>query len=127
MKTLLIADDEPDVLKVISAKMEKLGFKVLRASGGHEAVQAAIEHKPDLILMDVLMPDLPGGDAVKKIASHPATSGIPVIFLSAVVTGSKSLGTAEQHINVGGIQYVALPKPLDTERLMAEINRRIGR
>jgi CheY-like chemotaxis protein len=125
MKTVLIVDDEPDVLMILSRRLTAAGFRVLEASNGAEGVKMAIKHLPDLIVMDVLMPGLSGGEAVKQIRSNNVTVNVPIIFLSAVMNTPAGDGSAGHQVNVGGQLYPAFPKLIDFKALITEITRRL--
>ena len=79
MKKALIVEDHPDMLEVLTMQMESLGFAVIAAKNGNEGVEKAIEEKPDLILMDILMPGMDGREATRKIRSNPETHDIPIL------------------------------------------------
>lgn len=125
MKTVLIVDDEPDVLMILTRRLEGAGFKVLAAAGGAEGVQMAIDHRPDLIVMDVLMPGVSGGEAVKRLKANNATADIPVIFLSAVMNTPTGDGSGGTHVNVDGVKYAAFPKLIGSQQLITEIALRL--
>ena len=80
---ILLADDEADILSVYQAKLEKVGFRVVTASDGAQAIQVAAEKHPDLILMDMKMPVMDGITAQAKLKENPATKDIKVVFLTA--------------------------------------------
>jgi CheY-like chemotaxis protein len=82
-KTILVADDDPDILNIVAVSLETQGYVVLKAANGREAVDQAKENHPDLILLDMMMPIMSGYEAVAQLKSDPATAEIPVIGLSA--------------------------------------------
>ena len=82
-KKILVVDDEPNIRLLLTKMLEK-EFTVLDASNGLEAIDAAKNMKPDLIFMDLLMPGIDGYTACSAIKQNPATSGIPVVILTAV-------------------------------------------
>jgi CheY-like chemotaxis protein len=82
-KTILVADDDPDILNIVAVSLETQGYVVLKAANGREAVDQAKENHPDLILLDMMMPIMSGYEAVVQLKSDPATAEIPVIGLSA--------------------------------------------
>ena len=84
---LLVVDDDPDVLRVLKTKLEQTGrFEVLTASGGEEGLRSARTLKPELIVSDIDMPDMDGGEMVATLRDTPGTARIPVVFLSALVS-----------------------------------------
>lgn len=83
-KRILIVDDEPDIVTVMKFTLEKYGFEVITAYNGQEGIKQALEYAPDLIILDVLMPEMPGDVMGHELANHPQTSNIPIIFLTNV-------------------------------------------
>jgi len=83
MTRILIVDDSPTQLNVISKVLTKHGYEVITAEDGEIGVQKAVDEKPDIILMDVVMPKLNGFQATRQITRNPATSHIPVIMLTS--------------------------------------------
>lgn len=82
MPQVLIVDDSPTELHVLTTILEKHGFGVNTASNGEDGVIAAKELKPDLILMDVVMPGMNGFQATRKLAKDPETENIPVVIVT---------------------------------------------
>lgn len=82
-KKILIADDEKDMLKVITTQLVKEGYEVIAARDGREALQLARDQKPDLVLLDYSMPGLKGDEVCEEIKSDPELKHIPVIFSTA--------------------------------------------
>jgi len=83
-KKILIVDDEPDIVVVMKFILEKNGFEVITAYNGHEGIEQALKSSPDLIVLDVLMPEMSGDAMSRELANHPQTSDIPVVFLTNV-------------------------------------------
>ena len=81
---ILVVDDEPSIVKLVTATLESRGYQVLQAHDGQEAIVEAKMHKPDLILLDVMMPHMDGNEARKRLLADPVTKDIPVIHLTAV-------------------------------------------
>jgi len=109
---ILAVDDEQINLQLISSALKET-YDVLTASNGHDAVSQLKEHEPDLILLDVMMPDLNGFDVCKIIKATPAYVDVPVIFLTAMDTHEGVL----QGLESGGIDYLAKPVDLDLLKL----------
>src|SRR3977135_4332953 len=78
---LLVVEDEPNILELLSASLRYAGFDVITAAGGTEAVQAAQRHRPDLIVLDVMLPDMDGFDVIRRLRG--GGTRIPVVFLTA--------------------------------------------
>ena len=82
-KRILVADDEPDVLALLSLNLQRAGFEVLRAEDGERALRLAREENPALVVLDLMMPGLSGLEVAKQLKQSPATAGIPVVMLTA--------------------------------------------
>jgi two-component system, OmpR family, alkaline phosphatase synthesis response regulator PhoP len=80
--TILVVDDETDILELLKYNLEKEGYKVLTARNGREALKIAKQH-PDLVVLDIMMPELDGWEVCKAIRKDPATSKLPIVFLTA--------------------------------------------
>jgi DNA-binding response OmpR family regulator len=81
---VLVVDDEPDIVELLSHNLESEGFEVFRASAGMEALNEARKHLPDLILLDLMLPDLDGFSICEILRCQPSTAGIPVVLLTAM-------------------------------------------
>lgn len=82
-KKILVVDDEKDVLDLVQLIMEQEGYEVVTARNGDEALQRAAADKPDLMVLDVMMPDMDGFQVLKKLKEDDATADIPVVMLTA--------------------------------------------
>ena len=119
---LLVVDDEPTILELLAGTLRFAGFDVLTAVSGAEALRAAAAAKPDLILLDVMMPDCDGFDVIRRIrAGGPR---IPVIFLTA----RDSVHDRVTGLTLGGDDYVTKPFSLDEvlARIRAVLRRSRG-
>src|ERR1700722_8775972 len=110
---LLVVDDEATILELLSGSLRLAGFEVVTAASGAEAVQAAASSRPDLVLLDVMMPDGDGFDALRRIRS--GGSEVPVIFLTA----RDEVPDRVRGFDVGGDDYVT--KPFSLEELLGRI------
>lgn len=81
--TILLVDDEPDILEIIRYNLAFEGYKIITANDGKEGLELAIKHKPQLIILDVMMPKLDGFETCKKIRSHSGLSQTVIAFLTA--------------------------------------------
>lgn len=81
---VLVVDDEPDIVELLSHTLEREGYEVFRAAGGMEALNEARKHLPDLIVLDLVLPDLDGFSICEILRCQPSTSEIPVILLTAM-------------------------------------------
>ena len=82
-KKILAVDDEKHIVRLVQINLVKEGYEVVTATNGREAVEAANAHNPDLIVMDVMMPEMDGFAALEKLKENPKTANIPVIMLTA--------------------------------------------
>jgi two-component system alkaline phosphatase synthesis response regulator PhoP len=112
---ILIVDDEGDFIELVKFRLAKLGCEFLVASDGVHALSQARENKPDLILLDILLPDLDGLSVCEILRRQPATKKIPIIFMSAL-SSDVTKRTASMHAED------FFTKPLDLSRLMKRIS-----
>jgi two-component system phosphate regulon response regulator PhoB len=118
-KTILVIDDEQDVLDVIRKRLENNEYKVITVSNGAKGLEAAAEKKPDLILLDIMMPGVDGLEVLRKIKLNRQISAIPVIMLTAKGE-SKTIFEAE---DLGAADYII--KPYDETELIDLIRKYI--
>ena len=119
-KTVLIADDEPNIVISLEFLLEQDGYRVLVARDGNEALEAIEREVPDLVLLDVMLPRLSGYDVCQRIRENPAWTKIRVIMLTArgrEVEVTKGLA-------LGADAYVT--KPFSTRDLLDQVRRQLG-
>lgn len=120
MNTILLIDDEVDFGFFVKANLEATkSFSVMTARTGPEGLHLARLHRPDLILLDVFMPEMSGGEVLEELERSPATASIPVILLTAMVTKAET--GPDNFECLGGRYYMA--KPVTTEVLLQGIQR----
>ena len=112
---VLIVDDSPDALAIAKARLLKENLEVVTADGGQAGLAAARSEHPDLILLDVDMPDISGFELCRQLKTDPDLSLIPVIFL----TGSTSTADRVKGLDIGAVDYVT--KPFDAFELRARV------
>ena len=115
MTKILIAEDDRDIRDLITYTLQFAGYEVVAGSNGEEAVALALQHIPDLILLDVRMPLMTGYEACAKIKEDLRTRNIPVIFLSAKGQDNE----IQSGMDVGATEY--LLKPFAPDQLTARI------
>lgn len=120
MKKVLVVDDEPDILKVISFRLKKAGYEVLTATNGKIALDLVYSNRPDLILLDLRMPVMTGDEVCTKIKNDTELCSIPIIILTAS-TGSKLPEKAKE---LRADDY--LLKPFDSETMFKKVQKIIG-
>jgi CheY-like chemotaxis protein len=104
-KTIVVADDDPDILSIVSMSLEAQGYNVHKATNGQEAVDLVKAHAPDLIILDMMMPIMSGYEAVQALKADDTTRAIPIIGLSA-----KAMATdMERATDVGIDGYITKP------------------
>ena len=104
-KRLLGVDDEPRVREMIEFRLRQYGYDVLQAADGREALTVARKEQPDLVLLDVMMPELDGFQVCSRLKQHEATEHIPVVMLTAKAE-AKDVTRA---FNSGAVDYVVKP------------------
>jgi DNA-binding response OmpR family regulator len=118
-KTILVVDDHPANLAVLFKALEEADYRVLVNTDGHTALKVAREVQPELILLDIMMPEIDGIKTCRELKAEEETADIPVIFLTALTdTVDKVKGFA-----VGGVDY--LTKPVDILEVLARVQTHI--
>jgi CheY-like chemotaxis protein len=112
---VLLVEDNDVNADMLSRRLQRRGFTVLLAEDGLTAIQGAARHRPDLILMDISLPDIDGLEVTRRLKADPATAPIPVIALTAHATVSDR----EEAFAAGCQEFET--KPIDFERLMAKM------
>ena len=110
---ILVVDDTEDNLDLLEFALKRKPVKMLRASSGMACLTIAKESKPDIILLDIQMPEMDGFETLKRLRSNPETAKIPVVFLTAQKKDPESIAKG---LALGADQY--LTKPIDTEELL---------
>ena len=121
MKKILVIEDEPEMRRNIFTILRLEGFAPVAAENGRTGVEVATKEKPDLILCDVMMPELDGYGVIKTLHNEPATMNIPFIFLTA--KGERT--DIRSGMNLGADDY--LTKPVDKNDLLRAIKMRLAR
>jgi len=116
-RTVLVVDDEPSIRRFLRHLLEQEGYDVLEAGSGKEALLRAEREMPDLVLLDLRLPDMTGFEILSEIKKRPETSEIPVVILSIIQD-------KEEGFRLGASDY--LTKPVDRDKLMERIQRLIG-
>ena len=105
MATILVVDDEPSIRRFLRAALERAGYAVLEAADGLEALNTARREVPDLVLLDVALPQLSGLEVCRRIRADPATSRTPVLLLSGLAAPLE----AERLAATGASGWLAKP------------------
>ncbi len=117
MKKILVIDDEPGLTRMIKLNLERTGkFTVRTENCGKNAIRVALDFDPDIIFLDIMMPDLPGDAIAEQLRAEPRLQNIKLVFLTAIVTRDD---TADGHNLIGGHHFLA--KPVSTKDLLRTI------
>ena len=103
MDTILCVDDEPTQLMLLRLALTRAGDQVLEASDGQKGIELAVEHKPALVIMDLMMPVMDGATAITHIKQNSATKHIPILVLSAYTRGDQ----AKRALDAGAAELVS--------------------
>ncbi len=114
--TILVVDDEPDILELIIYNLEQHGHTVISASNGAKALELAKSRLPDLIVLDVMMPEINGVEVAKRLRAQTETAAMPIIMLTARSEESNEL----EGLDAGADDYIT--KPFSMQVLLARIN-----
>jgi len=117
--SIVIVDDNPNNLQVLSSMLQTAGYKVRPALSGKIALRSIAVSPPDLILLDIRMPEMDGYETCQRLKADPATQDIPVIFISALTETDDKLAA----FSSGGVDYVS--KPFHTDEVMARVRAHV--
>ena len=120
-KKILLVDDDSGVHLIIVPILGKAGYDAISAKNGEQALHLALNERPDLIIMDVIMPGIKGRDLCKKIKAYEVTKDIPVIFLTA----KDSEDDIKAELEAGAVAH--LTKPVNPTDLIQSIHEIIGK
>ncbi len=118
--TLLIVDDVPNNLKMLFTYLREHDFKVRVAQDGEDALEQLQYARPDLILLDVMMPNMDGFEVCRQLKSKPDTKDVPIIFMTALTDTVDKV----QGFQIGAVDYIT--KPVQQEEVLARVNAHLG-
>jgi len=121
MIKILLVEDEPDQVEIIKIRLESSGFQVISAKNADEGIKLALEEKPDLILMDMILPGMHGLEATAKLKENPETKNIPIVALTAM----NPPGFRQECFRTGVSDFVR--KPFESADLIRKIEKNIGK
>ena len=119
-KKIMVVDDEPYIARVIKFKLEQEGYAVISANDGITGLERIRQERPELVLLDVMMPGLTGYEVCQQIKADAELAGIPVVFLTA--KGQER--DREQGLSMGASDYIT--KPFSPNRLLELVKSMIG-
>jgi CheY-like chemotaxis protein len=117
--SILVVDDQPINVQLLKRKLEREGIRVTAAYNGLEALEFVKKEQPDLILLDVMMPDMDGIEVCTRLQANENTRGIPVIFITARTTKESKL----EGLGVGAVDYIT--KPIDLDETLARVQTQL--
>ena len=121
-KRILVVDDESSITRLLKLNLEQTGDYLVRTENTSRAAPAAAEEfRPDLILLDVMMPGLDGGDLAAAFRASPTTKDVPIVFLTAAVTREE---VRTRHGMIGGQPFLA--KPVNLHEVLGCLERQLG-
>jgi len=119
-KKIMIVDDEPDILFTVGQMLEISGYEVIKAVNGNDCLKKLNEIRPDLVLLDIMMPGMNGWDVAAKIKENPKWSDIPIVFVTAK-GDAMSVGMG----NMAAEDYIT--KPFDIMDLKSRVEKVLSR
>ncbi len=119
-KKILVVDDEPDILKTVTFRLEKLGFDIIEATDGQKALALIQEQRPHLIILDLRLPIMNGWEVCRRVKSDDQLKHIPIILLTATAGAVNSRATKEL------VAEGVLVKPFEPEELLEMVNKLLG-
>lgn len=120
MKKILIIDDEPDICQTLSELLRDVGYEAVVSYRGIEGFETALRENPDLVILDIALPDLEGTQVYEKMRKTPALQRTKVIFLTALASGAPL-----QFAGIDREGYTIISKPVQFEILQKEIERQL--
>jgi CheY-like chemotaxis protein len=122
-KTILVVEDEPDQIAYLDTLLKDQGFAVITAADGREGFEKAKSNHPDLITLDISMPEESGVRMFRDLQADPATANIPVIIITGITHDFKRFIETRKQVHPPAGYF---DKPLDREKLLAKINELLG-
>jgi DNA-binding response OmpR family regulator len=124
MTRVLVVDDDAPIRLLCRVNLEAEGMEVIEAQDGPEGVEKAREEHPDLVLLDVMLPELDGWRVAESLLEDPETGTIPIVFLTA----RAEIRDQARGLEIGGIEYVTKPfNPVELADLIRELLERVER
>lgn len=121
-KKIILLEDDKASSRLVSSFLESKGYEVRESYEGRFAIEMALKDRPDLMIVDVLLPDMHGSEAVKQLRATSSMQDLKVIFLTSLLNKSKVAGQ-ETRLTVAGCEYPAMSKPFQPDVLAEVIDR----
>ncbi len=119
-KQILVVDDDPISIEILRKSLSETGYSVISASNGRQALKIAAKMSPNLIVLDIVMPGLDGGEVANILKKDIITKNIPIIFLSSLIKEK------EEKIYSNKDKIAHLSKPYNQEKMLKEIKKQLG-
>jgi CheY-like chemotaxis protein len=119
-KQILVVDDDPISIEILRKSLSEAGYSVISASNGSQALKIAAKMSPNLIVLDIVMPGLDGGEVANILKKDIITKNIPIIFLSSLIKEK------EEKIYSDKDKIAHLSKPYNQEKMLKEIKKQLG-
>jgi DNA-binding response OmpR family regulator len=114
-RKVLIVDDEEEVLEFLGSVIKRAGYDVYTSARGKEAIELAQTIVPDIMLLDVVIPDMEGGEVAAVLSENPVTANIPIIFLTGILTKEEAVSRAKTG------KHFMMAKPTTSEEVINKI------
>lgn len=118
LKKILVVDDEEEILTHITNILKRANYEVISTTRGKEALELATNLRPDLIILDIVLPDMGGSEVAAMLVQNPTTSNIPIIFLTGILTKQE-----EEAVESKTGKRCIIAKPATAEELLRAVNR----
>ncbi|MDP2652906.1 MAG: response regulator [Candidatus Omnitrophota bacterium] len=123
--TILIVEDEEVTIKMLERRLKSEGYEIDVARDGRSAMEKAMAEPPDMMLVDIMLPDVDGADVVKHVKENPAAKNVAVLFLSSIVSDEASMEHPPS-VKAGGQDYPAVAKPINFKTLLSRMREILG-
>jgi two-component system sensor histidine kinase/response regulator len=121
VKKILVVDDEEDALIPISNILRRANYQVFTATRGKQAVELALKQQPDLIILDIVLPDMGGSEVATILVGDPITTNIPIIFLTGILTKGE-----EESVGSKPDRRYVIAKPVTQEELLEAVRKSLS-
>lgn len=125
MKKIVLIEDDKDLCEMVQYLLESNGYQTFLAHDAEKGLRLIREQKPDIVLLDIILPGMNGAEAVKRLNAQPYLKDIPIIFLTGLVSDNEQ-EVLKEKLSVDGKQYQILGKPFEGSVLLKMIFEALG-